>query len=769
MTVLEEIFRCLKKACSYNRHEQIAPAAVLWTDKERQWESVIPVMKGALPELLTFGSYQPDSKTGPAIWIKCVIARTLPEADWNESDVPIIYLPGISRMELRAIESCPKELQPLAELQYRGTFWSQKNGKDWTLYAFLKSKDGGLGLDVAHDENTLQALHRAFSQVLYSQVTQLQGKRLEEHDFNILLNPDPVRDLLKWLDDPKGTRAVLSDKEWDAFISVCKSEFSFNPSVEGELIGAERLAHREGVWEKVWLRFSEAPQLYRNIPDLLRKTSPKDIMALADLSSWPQRNDEEENSLRRSLLELSGATPENARKKVLELEGLHAKRRQWVWAKLGQSPLATALEYLCRVATGTSQSLIADTPDDLGKEYMGKGWVIDMSVLRAISAVEKMDDVQAVISTVQCIYNPWLEKVTEAFQGLVASKGYPGNHLEKREYQTGTCILFVDGLRFDVGRTLAEKLQGKGCEVSEESQWTPMPSVTSNAKPAVSPIVDSVSGKVQDGELAMSVRASGKPLNQYNFRKLLEEDGWQVLLKGDMGDPEGKAWAEFGDLDHFGHEHGLKLARYINDQLNALIEFIECLFDAGWKQIQMVTDHGWLLLPGGLPKAELPKFLTETRWGRCAILKETSMVDVLMIPWFWAHEVSIAVPDGIRSYISGREYDHGGLSLQECLTPVLTIVRKSKKPVVRILDHQWRGLRCKVIIEGHAKGIRADIRTKPAMAETTVANKGKEFDDTSSLSLVVEDDGLIGTAATLVLVDQEGSVLAKAPTTIGGE
>lgn len=769
MTVLEEIFRCLKKACAYNRHEQIAPAAVLWTDKERQWEPVISVLKGALPELLTFGPYQPGTKIGPAIWIKSMIARTIPEADWNESDMPIIYLPGISRMELRAIESCPKELQPLAELQYRGSFWSQKNGKDWTLYSFMKSKDGGLGLDVAHDENTLQALHRAFPQVLYSQVAQLQGRRLEEHDFNLLLTPDPIRDLLKWLDDPKGTREVLSGKEWEAFVSVCKSEFSFNPSTEGELIGAERLAHREGAWDKVWQRFSEAPQLYRNIPDLLRKTSPKDIVALADPSTWPHLNDEEENNLRKSLLELSDTTPEMARKKVVELNGSHAKRCQWVWAKLGQSPMATALEYLYLMAQGTSQSLIADTPDDLGKAYKEKGWIIDMAVLRAISSVVKMEDVHAVVSAIRSIYDPWLEKGAVTFQGLVASQGYPVNQVCKHEYKPGTCVLFVDGLRFDVGRTLGERLHEKGCDVSEESSWTPVPSVTFNAKPAVSPIANSVSGKIQDGELAMTVLENGKPLSAYNFRKLLEEDGWQILLKGDTGDPEGKAWAEFGDLDHFGHEHGLKLARYIDDQLNALVEYTECLFDAGWKQVQIITDHGWILLPGGLPKAQLPKYLTETRWGRCAILKETSSVDVQVLPWFWTGDVSIAFPDGIKSFISGREYDHGGLSLQECLTPVLTIVRKSKKPIVRIIDHQWKGLRCKIIIEGHPKGIRADIRTKPAVAESTVANNGKEFDGASSLSLVVEDDGLIGAAATLVLVDQDGSVLAKVLTTIGGE
>ena len=40
----------------------------------------------------------------------------------------------------------PAELQPLAELQYRGVLWSQKNGRDWTVNAFVQSRDGGLGI-----------------------------------------------------------------------------------------------------------------------------------------------------------------------------------------------------------------------------------------------------------------------------------------------------------------------------------------------------------------------------------------------------------------------------------------------------------------------------------------------------------------------------------------------------------------------------------------------------------------------------------------------
>ena len=50
---------------------------------------------------------------------------------------------------------------PLAELQYRGAFWSQVNHKDWTTLAFMQSADGGLGLDVARDNATLDAMKTA--------------------------------------------------------------------------------------------------------------------------------------------------------------------------------------------------------------------------------------------------------------------------------------------------------------------------------------------------------------------------------------------------------------------------------------------------------------------------------------------------------------------------------------------------------------------------------------------------------------------------------
>jgi len=109
---------------------------------------------------------------------------------------PSIYLPGVSRADLRAIETCPRELQPLAELQYRGLFWSQLNGRDWTVNAFLSSSRGGLALDVSADQATQRALLRALDLLLDTPLEDIRGRRLEAMDFDALLSADPVRDLL---------------------------------------------------------------------------------------------------------------------------------------------------------------------------------------------------------------------------------------------------------------------------------------------------------------------------------------------------------------------------------------------------------------------------------------------------------------------------------------------------------------------------------------------------------------------------------------------
>jgi hypothetical protein len=122
-----------------------------------------------------------------------------------------------------------------------------------------------------------------------------------------------------------------------------------------------------------------------------------------------------------------------------------------------------------------------------------------------------------------------------------------------------------------------------------------------------------------------------------------------------------------------------------------LARTIRRLLNAGWKEVWVVTDHGWLLLPGGLPKVELPAKLTETKWGRCAVLKDAvADQDWLVLPWSFDAAVRVAIAPGISAFSSGREYDHGGLSPQESVVPFLRIQRKGPVPgVPRLVSATW--------------------------------------------------------------------------------
>ena len=163
--MIDELAAALAEAARFNPDDAAAPAAVLWADHPAQWGPVIPHLRGLMPHLLALGPYAPGERTGPAIWLRCVVDRTLDAPGIPNGATPVIYLPGVSRQELGAAQTCPRRLQPLVELQYRGVCWTQKNGRDWTVEAFLTSVAGGLGLDVARDAATRQAMLRALPQV----------------------------------------------------------------------------------------------------------------------------------------------------------------------------------------------------------------------------------------------------------------------------------------------------------------------------------------------------------------------------------------------------------------------------------------------------------------------------------------------------------------------------------------------------------------------------------------------------------------------------
>jgi hypothetical protein len=136
------------------------------------------------------------------------------------------------------------------------------------------------------------------------------------------------------------------------------------------------------------------------------------------------------------------------------------------------------------------------------------------------------------------------------------------------------------------------------------------------------------------------------------------------------------------------------------------------------------------------------------------------------VPWSLDPEIRVAVAPGIATYEAGKEYEHGGLSPQECVAPVLTVSSKTKGKRTSIADVKWVGLRCKVRIEGGAEDVSVALRSKAADPDTALS--AEKEPKGGAVSIPIENDEREGEDAVVVALDADGRVLARRATVVGG-
>lgn len=742
------------------------PAAILWTDPDREWLPLIELLRKPLGELLVLGDYAPEQRTGPAIWLRCIVDGTIQLPDFPSEHRPIIYMPGVGRQQLRAGDECPDLWKPLVELMYRGAMWLQPNGSDWTLNAFLTSRRV-LGLDIAGDRATREALQRALPEVAVTPLASLRGRHLQADDFDRLLTDDVVRDLLRWIGDPEGTKARLGENGWGAFCSRCREEYGFDPATELNIAAGERLGRAQGAWANVWQRFAETPSGYMGVAALLRISRPRHELAL-DRERWPDLNDEDEEAVRRALRDLPQHPHDEARQIVLRLERDHGARRDFVWARIGGSPMAKVLEPLARIANGVARTLGGTTPDEIASAHVEWGWEVDAATWEAVASVPLADE-EIVENAVRHLVQPWLEDSARAFQAAVDREPLPTAGAQPAiEAGDDVCLMFVDGLRFDLGKRLAERLEGNGYRTTLAPRWAGLPTVTPTGKPAITAAADEIAGGPLGADFAPRFK-SDRPTTAANLRAAMKDRSYQILERDAFDAPRTSAargWLEYSDIDQLGHDFNAGLAQRLPDELERLTERITGLLDLGWAGVRVVTDHGWLLLPGGLPKVELPAHLTESRWSRCAVIAGGATPNVPRAPWYWNPSQWFATPPGIACFKESQEYVHGGISIQECLTPDLLVERPGDAPgSASISSIKWLQLRCHVAAEARGAVI-ADLRLGHAAGESVVATS-KRLEADGTTSLVLDDDTHIEASLVLVLIDETGRVLNQRPTRVG--
>lgn len=537
---------------------------------------------------------------------------------------------------------------------------------------------------------------------------------------------------------------------------------------DGPTAAADALAKGGGAWDRVWERFCEAPRLYRGVAIRLREIAPRGQgrIEFGDDPRLPAANAAAEAALLKELKSVGTLAHGDACRKVEGLEAEHSQRRAWVWAQLGESPLAVALAPLARLASLAQAPLGGASADAIAAAYAVDGWRCDKAAIDALAAARSPSDLVIVAGVVRALYGPWLDASARHFQSALSSIASPSTQ-PTPSLANDTCTLFVDGLRFDVAGLLQERLEARGAKVRVSHRLAPLPTVTSTAKPLAMPVPDLVQGPGVAEDFAPFMRGTDRPATAARLRDELAGRGVEVLSADDTSAPaEGRAgWTEVGRFDELGHKLGAELAGRIEVEVERVVDRVLSLLNGGWRRIRIVTDHGWLLLPGGLPKIEMPPSVIETKWARCDAVRGASTPAVPTWSWHWRPGCSIASPPGMGSFRADVEYAHGGVSPQECVVPELVVERLDEPVRTSIASVVWRGMRCRVVVTGGGADVRVDLRLKWNDATTSLVAEAKAVVD--EVSLAVVDDTHEHQGAAVVLVDKAGNVVDRRATTVG--
>ena len=758
-TLLTALAQTLYQAGAYHQGEVSPPACILWPDPEGLWAEAVRQFGQTRP-VLTLGQYDQGARCGPAIWIRTALL----DVGEGEGLPPVVYLPGVRRSQLRGHDPAVP-LQPLVELQYRGVTFAHPNGKSWTPAAFLQNSTHGLGIEVmpeAHAE-----VRRQLPLLLGLDVQTIrQQAPVSSRWLRALAYPDLGGALLGWLNTAEPAAA-------DETFQAAVGEIYGVSLSEGPLTVTTRLSTRQGSWAALWARFEESPASFPWITMRLEQVGPNERSegwTVQAAAIFPQVNAAAEQALQRALEALLGLNQAEVRIRIQALEAEHAVRRGQVWTRLGRSPLAAALEHLSRLAdltagTVAGYTVSGQTVQDLAAAYAGGGFEVDLALIDTLASAKTDAALQLLGKIAAPLYRMWLEGVNQMF-GSLALQGLPRPRSADWPAEPGLAVLFVDGLRFDLASRLAELFSAAGVTATLDWQFSALPSITPTAKPAVAPqggALEALSGE------KLSLAHLGRISTAQVLRQVLAQRGFTYLEAGVVGDPATAAWAETGDIDRLGHSEGVGMPRLLGGLLTSIQERVQGLLAAGYREVRIITDHGWLLLPGGLPKVELPAHLTQFRKGRCAVLKGDNNSAFPSAPWTWDAAVKVTLAPGLHAFEAGQTYEHGGATLQECVIPILTVRASAATVQLAVRSVRWTNMRCRVELTGDALQTYAvDLRRKTSDPGSSLLDATKTPDAKGQVSLLVRDDEAYGEPAMLVVLDGDRIVRQQA-VIVGGE
>lgn len=412
-----------------------------------------------------------------------------------------------------------------------------------------------------------------------------------------------------------------------------------------------------------------------------------------------------------------------ARLQVLAEAGDHAGARQLVvrgkrsiWRSLPDRGVLWKLAERCLDLLQVAASIPARTP---GAEAPVRAWVdaytaadglaqLDRHqrlVEQGAAEVNEHHEVAALVAVCRKRYREVAEPRMVRFQKAVEREGWPppgvlrqtqvfDRHVASALAQRQRVAYFlVDAMRYEMGRDLTQVLEPLG-SVNAAFAVMSLPATTPCGMAALMPGSDGNVTLVEDGD-DLTPAVGGRLLRGSADRMALLRERWgdrfrdlplsdllswqQKRLEGAIGSADFVV-VRSQEIDAFGEGPSLYHARkYITAILGELRAGTERLAALGFTTFVYAADHGHVLLPEVAPGdvVAAPPGTWKKAKRRCRLGASTSSAaGVVVMPTDKVGIVGpapeIAFPTGFRVFTSDP-YFHEGLSLQECVVPVVAL------------------------------------------------------------------------------------------------
>ena len=340
--------------------------------------------------------------------------------------------------------------------------------------------------------------------------------------------------------------------------------------------------------------------------------------------------------------------------------------------------------------------------------YSSTGWEVDSAYRRMefvrVSTGADLYGLDDPFGLGRQRYEQWLDQVLRrTADAIVGDAHVPDQQQQRRIHHVevrgreSTAYVLVDALRYELGRDLATRLGRLSAAVDVRAALAAAPTITSVGMAAITPGADERFDVELGSDARLVVHVDGRAVRKVSDRvKRFEKDHGKVAdvpldklaqytnreLKKRI---EGAALVlvRSTEIDADGESDQLAASWGSFDAtLNVLQTAVARLLHAGIRRVVLTADHGFLAVRQVEEQLKVDKPSTGTgelhrrAWIGTGGTATDSTVKVPLSDFGIGGGLDIIAPRGLGVFVAGGglQFFHGGLSPQELVVPVITVV-----------------------------------------------------------------------------------------------